>query len=201
MSNNDKTRNQSSARRDFSDEKPYNDFPCLEGQVLAPLVVKDDEMVRTFNMNQDNFKTWSFGGKRVRVAFMPVYEDQLEDMMKVFHQDVNEYLSGPKQEKLDKVSLDAMFESMTSEDASSYDPTGVPSHEEALMLMEALDELIDEVYRRNPKYGKILKLIYANIDITKQEIITELGLKKSQGYKVIHEAQEMAKIVHRELNQ
>lgn len=69
------------------------------------------------------------------------------------------------------------------------------------MLIETLEELIDVVYQRNEKYGKILKLIYQDITISKQEIIEKLGLKKTQGYAAIKKAQAMAKEVYNELNQ
>ena len=51
------------------------------------------------------------------------------------------------------------------------------------------------------KYGQILRLIYENMDIAKQDIISTLGMKKTQGYETIKKAQAMAKEVYRELNQ
>ena len=69
------------------------------------------------------------------------------------------------------------------------------------MLIETLEELIDVVYQRNEKHGKILKLIYQDVTISKQEIIEKLGLKKTQGYDAIKKAQALAKEVYNELNQ
>ena len=59
----------------------------------------------------------------------------------------------------------------------------------------------EEVECRNKKYGQILRLIYENMDIAKQDIISTLGMKKTQGYAAIKKAQAMAKEVYRELNQ
>ena len=50
------------------------------------------------------------------------------------------------------------------------------------MMLETIRELIEEVERRNKKYGQILRLIYENMDIAKQDIISTLGMKKTQGY-------------------
>ena len=69
------------------------------------------------------------------------------------------------------------------------------------MMLETIRELIEEVECRNKKYGQILRLIYENMDIAKQDIISTLGMKKTQGYAAIKKAQAMAKEVYRELNQ
>ena len=69
------------------------------------------------------------------------------------------------------------------------------------MMLETIRELIEEVERRNKKYGQILRLIYENMDIAKQDIISTIGMKKTQGYEAIKKAQAMAKEVYRELNQ
>ena len=93
------------------------------------------------------------------------------------------------------------MENMNNENKMGYDPTGISSHEEKLMLIVTLEELIDVVYQRNEKYGKILKLIYHDVTISKQDIIKKLGLKKTQGYDAIKKAHALAKEVYNELNQ
>ena len=54
-----------------------------------------------------------------------------------------------------------------------------------------IDDLIKEVATVNPKYGRILQLLYEGN--TKGEILKLLGLGKSQGYTDINSAQKMAK--------
>ena len=44
-----------------------------------------------------------------------------------------------------------MFDKMDNDENLAYDPTGFPSHEEKLMLIETLEELIDVVYQRSEK--------------------------------------------------
>lgn len=184
----------------YEEQKPYDGRLCVEGEVLAPFVIKDEAMVRVMKINRDNLRTFKFSGKPVLVGFTPVLLEEFDTMMKVFNADVHEYLSRHTKGKLDTTSLEEMME---TEDGKSngYDPTAISSHEETLMLIETIEELIDEVYQRSPKHGKILRLIYGNYEITKQEIIARLGMKKTQGYEAIKRAQAMAKEVYRELNQ
>lgn len=184
----------------YEGQKPYDGRLCVEGEVLAPFVIKDEAMVRVMKINRDNLRTFKFSGKPVLVGFTPVPLEEFDTMMKVFNADVHEYLSRHTKGKLDTTSLEEMME---TEDGKSngYDPTAISSHEETLMLIETIEELIDEVYQRSPKHGKILRLIYGNYEITKQEIIARLGMKKTQGYEAIKRAQAMAKEVYRELNQ
>ena len=113
--------------------------------------------------------------------------------------DVNEYLN--RFTKGNDLSLDEMLDKMSNNEEVGFDPTGVDSHEEIIMMLETIRELIEEVERRNKKYGQILRLIYENMDIAKQDIISTLGMKKTQGYEAIKKAQVMAKEVYRELNQ
>lgn len=79
-------------KHDFSNEKSYNDIPCQEGEILAPMVVKDNTMVQTFQMNPENLKTWRFGGHPVRVAFISVVQEQFDTTMKIFNWEVREIL-------------------------------------------------------------------------------------------------------------
>ncbi|MFX3850366.1 hypothetical protein [Streptococcus suis] len=153
------------------------------------------------DVNRDNLKTFNIYGKRILVGFVPVEREEFTNALRVFNMDTNEYLSRYSKGKHDDLSLDEMFEKMDNDEKFGYDPTGIPSHEEKLMLIETLEELIEVVYQRNEKCGKILKLIYHDVTISKQEIIEKLGLKKTQGYDAIKKAHALAKEVYNELNQ
>ena len=185
----------------YEGQKSYDDRLCVEGEVLAPFVIKEENrMVRVMKINRDNLRTFKFGGKPVLVGFIPVQLEDFDVTMKVFNADVHEYLSRYTKGKLDTTSLEKMMETDDGK-SNGYDPTAISSHEETMMLIETIEELIEEVYQRSPKHGKILRLIYGNYEITKQEIIARLGMKKTQGYEAIKKAQAMAKEVYRELNQ
>lgn len=183
----------------YENEKPYNDVPCEPNQVLAPFVIRDKEMRQSKDINPKNLKTFKFYGKAVLVAFVPVNIEDFDNVIKIFNMDVNKYLN--RYTKSNDLSLDEMLDKMSNNEEVGFDPTGVDSHEEIIMMLETIRELIEEVERRNKKYGQILRLIYENMGIAKQDIISTLGMKKTQGYEAIKKAQAMAKEVYRELNQ
>ncbi|MBM7314341.1 hypothetical protein JN540_02660 [Streptococcus suis] len=201
MSNNEQNRNSKYTPESYHNEKPYNDIPCEEGEVLVPIVVMNNDMIKAMGINRSNMKTARMkNGSRVPVAYAPVKLEHFDNALKIYYKDVNIYLNQFKRDS-DVLSLEEMMENMNNENKMGYDPTGIPSHEEKLMLIVTLEELIDVVYQRNEKYGKILKLIYQDVTISKQEIIEKLGLKKTQGYDAIKKAHALAKEVYNELNQ
>ena len=201
MSINEQNRNSKYTLESYRDEKPYNDIPCEEGEVLIPIVVMNNDMIKAMGINRSNMKTARMkNGSRVPVAYAPVKLEHFNNALKIYYKDVNIYLNQYKSDSA-VLSLEEMMENMNNENKMGCDPTGIPSHEEKLMLIVTLEELIDVVYQRNEKYGKILKLIYDDFTISKQEIIKKLGLKKTQGYDAIKKAHALAKEVYNELNQ
>lgn len=201
MSINEQNRNSKYTPESYHNEKPYNDIPCEEGEVLVPIVVMNNDMIKAMGINRSNMKTARMkNGSRVPVAYAPVKLEHFDNALKIYYKDVNIYLNQFKSDS-DVLSLEEMMENMNNENKKGSDPTGISSHEEQLMLIETLEVLIDVVYQRNEKYGKILKLIYHDFTISKQEIIEKLGMKKTQGYDAIKKAQALAKEVYNELNQ
>ncbi|HFI0153097.1 TPA: hypothetical protein ACGO8O_002438 [Streptococcus suis] len=201
MTTNDKNTNSRYTPDRYKSEKSYNGVEPTDSQVLVPFVIRDKAMLVNKDVNRDNLKTFNIYGKRILVGFVPVERVEFTNALRVFNMDTNEYLSRHSKGKHDGLSLDEMFEKMDNDEKFGYDPTGIPSHEEKLMLIETLEELIDIVYQRNERYGKILKLIYQDVTISKQEIIEKLSLKKTQGYDAIKKAHALAKEVYNELNQ
>ncbi|HHT7647066.1 TPA: hypothetical protein ACU0L0_000433 [Streptococcus suis] len=201
MSNKEQNRNSKYTPDRYQSEKSYNGVEPTDTQVLAPFVIRDKAMLASKDVNRDNLKTFNIYGKKILVGFVPVEREEFTNALRVFNMDTNEYLSRHSKGKHDDLSLDEMFDKMDNDEKFGYDPTGISSHEEKLMLIETLEELIDVVYQRNEKYGKILKLIYKDVTISKQEIIDKLGMKKTQGYDAIKKAHALAKEVYKELNQ
>ena len=201
MTTNDKNTNSKYTPDRYQSEKSYNDVEITDSQVLVPFVIRDKAMLVNKDVNRDNLKTFNIYGKRILVGFVPVEREEFANVLRVFNMDTNEYLSRHSKGKHDDLSLDEMLQNMDNDEKFGYDPTGIPSHEEKLMLIETLEELIDVVYQRNEKYGKILKLIYHDFTISKHEIIEKLGMKKTQGYDAIKKAHALAKEVYKELNQ
>jgi hypothetical protein len=188
--------------RDFSSEKTYNDILCPEGYLIVPIVVKDKKMVLNNQMNTNNFKTWKFGGRPVTVAFTIVPFDDFESAMKVFSMEVNEYLSRHTTPKNQCLSLEQFYEDMSeqNDETTGFEPAISESEIEKLFLMVSLDELISEVERFDAQCGKVLRLIYSDVEISKKEIFEKLGLGKTRGYEVVNKAHTLAKETYFKLN-
>jgi len=197
----DKT-SQPNTNRDFSFEKTYNDIPCPDGCLIAPIVVQDKKMVTNNKMNTNNFKTWKFGGYPVTVAFTAVLAEEFDNAMKIFNIKVKEYLSRYTKPKNQDLSLDKFYEDMYDEkdEVTGFDPAITNSEVEKLFLMASLVELISEVERLDAQCGKVLHLIYSDVDISKKEIFEKLGLSKTRGYEIVNKAHTLAKETYFKLN-
>ena len=160
--------------------RSYNNLPLQPGECLVPIRV-DWEMVKHFNMCQDNLETWHIGPNKVLVAFAPVKIEDKPVALKQFNADVREHFA----------SLDQFMDEATSEDGKGFEPASPENLEETVMLRMIIQDLLKKIHESNPKYGRILDLICK--DYTKGQILDELSLGKSQGYADIKAAQALAK--------
>ena len=87
------TENQQSTNdnHNYDNRRSYNNFPLNPGECLVPIRV-DWEMVKHFNMCQDNLETWHIGPNKVLVAFAPVKIEDKPAALKQFNADVREHL-------------------------------------------------------------------------------------------------------------
>ena len=178
----------------YSNKRSYNNQAVQSGYYLVPFLVHDWNEVKAMNYCRENLENWHFNGVKVLVAFAPVSESQFPSMMKLFWKDVREYISDLGINP-DILSYDKMLEDISSEDANGYDPAQFESLEETILLKIMIEDLISEVERLNPRYGRILRLIQA--DKSRSEILNiiqdEFALKKTQGYSEISAAQKLAR--------
>ena len=162
----------------YDNRRSYNNLPLQPGECLVPIRV-DWEMVKHFNMCQDNLETWRIGPNKVLVAFAPVKIENKPAALKQFNTDVREHFASFKTD--DVLSLDQFMDEAASAE----------NLEETVMLRMIIQDLLKKIHEINPKYGRILDLI--SEDYTKGQILDELGLGKSQGYADIKAAQALAK--------
>ena len=184
------TENQKSTNdnHNYDNRRSYNTLPLHEGECLVPIRV-DWEMVKHFNMCQDNLETWHIGPNKVLVAFAPVAIEGKAAAIKNFYRDVREYFASFHTD--DTLSLDQFLEEAASDDGKGFEPASPENLEETVILRMVIQDLLKKIHELNPKYGRILDLICE--DYTKGQIIEELHLGKSQGYETIKAAQELAK--------
>ena len=178
----------------YSDKRSYNNLPVPEGQYLAPFLVHNWDEVKAMNYHRESLETWHFSGIAVLVAFTPVTAEQFPGTMKLFWSDVRTYIAALKKDP-NILSYDKMLEDMMSEDGNGYDPAQTESLENTTLLGLIIDDLIHQVREMNPRYGRILDLLKQ--EYTKGEILdsllSEYGIKKTQGYSEIKAAQKLAK--------
>jgi hypothetical protein len=172
----------------YDNRRSYNNLPLHQGECLVPIRV-DWEMVKHFNMCQDNLETWHIGSNKVLVAFAPVAITDKPAAIKSFYRDVREHFASFHTD--DTLSLDQFKEDAESEDSTGFEPASPENLEESVMLRMIINDLLKQVHIINPKYGRILDLICE--DYTKGQILDELNLGKSQGYADIKAAQALAK--------
>ena len=178
----------------YSNKKPYNNLPVAEGLFLAPFLVRDWNEVKQMDYQHDNIETWHFSGIGVLVAFTPVTKEQFPVTMKLFWRDVHDHIASLRA-KTNELSYDKLLDDMYSDDGTGYDPAQTSSLEDTTLLAIMIDDLIQEVAQRNPRYGHILQLIkqqYTRGEIL-DVILPEYGLRKTQGYSEIKSAQRLAK--------
>ena len=176
------------ANHNYDNRRSYNNLPLQPEECLVPIRV-DWEMVKHFNMCQDNLETWHIGPNKVLVAFAPVKIEDKPAALKQFNADVREHFASFKSD--DVLSLDQFMDEATSEDGKGFEPASPENLEETVMLRMIIQDLLKKIHEINPKYGRILDLICE--DYTKGQILDELGLGKSQGYADIKAAQALAK--------
>ena len=176
------------ANHNYDNRRSYNNLPLQPGDCLVPIRV-DWEMVKHFNMCQDNLETWHIGPNKVLVAFAPVKIEDKPAALKHFNADVREHFASFKSD--DVLSLDQFMDEAASEDSKGFEPASPENLEETVMLRMIIQNLLKKIHEINPKYGCILDLICE--DYTKGQILDELGLGKSQGYADIKAAQALAK--------
>lgn len=97
----------------YDNRRSYSNLPLNPGECLVPIRV-DWEMVKHFNMCQDNLETWHIGPNKVLVAFAPVKIENKPAALKQFNTDVREHFASFKSD--DVLSLDQFMDEATSED-------------------------------------------------------------------------------------
>ncbi|MBR1635701.1 MAG: hypothetical protein IJ682_11670 [Lachnospiraceae bacterium] len=182
----------------YGNKKPYNNIPPATGEELAPILMTK-EMFKDRSIIKDNIETWNIHGHRIPVAFAPIAEGTLDSWMKFFNAQVRTYIGTggtsdfPKENgHEDDLSYDKFQEDAAAdEDSDGFELADLTSLEDTVLLGIIIKDLIAEVKKANPKYGRILELLGMNY--SKGQILKELKLGKSQGYEDIKAAQKMAR--------
>lgn len=185
----------------YGNKKPYNNIAPAANEELAPILMTK-EMFKDKSIIRDNIETWNIHGHKIPVAFAPIEAGTLDNWMKFFNAQVRTYIGTggtsdfPKENGHEEdLSYDKFLDDAEgNEDSDGFDPGQTASLEDSVLLGIIIKDLISDVKKANPKYGRILELLGQNR--SKGQILKELKLGKSQGYADINAAQAMARSLY-----
>ena len=140
----------------YDNRRSYSNLPLNPGECLVPIRV-DWEMVKHFNMCQDNLETWHIGPNKVLVAFAPVKIENKPAALKQFNTDVREHFASFKSD--DVLSLDQFMDEATSEDSKGFEPASPENLEETVMLRMIIQDLLKKIHEINPKHAPLFRYI------------------------------------------
>lgn len=182
-------------RFSLCEQTSFNGVPCEENEVLLPVVLSEDmvETLKCSGFNKKYAKTWKFRGvkKKVPVAFVPWAKELEEEGIKLFYEQVSDYLKRFDYDK-NVVSLDELEESEKEDDSLNKkrkrfkkDPLGTRKFDEAEIYKYALAYLLKRLEEIDPTYAEYI--FWKEQGYNKKEVleILNLGVKKSQAYDII----------------
>ena len=156
----------------------YNNTPLKENETLVPMRLTW-EALRDYGISQENYRTWNMAGVAFPVIYTAIPTVNAEDYMKMFWQDVNDFLDDYRtrteaQKKYIPVSLDELDADSGNEPASNSTPDDIVASKMQLVdLFKYLTEL-------DPGFARVVELRLSGYD--KKEIFETIGKGKSQGY-------------------
>ena len=156
-----------------------------------------EESLKKDGLKKEYLETWTFGTKKVHVAFMPVIKGQKEEYFEeIFNKDVKRFITNNADDISGLPSLDEILNKVNDEEESTWDPTGTTYYDDFQFGLSVIEMLIDDVAAQNPDMGKIIRLLADGYQ--KKEIleIVKLGKGKTQGYAFIDKAQSIAKEIY-----
>ena len=185
--------------RDFSNRTSFNGSPCRPNQELVPVVLNKEKRraLEKDGLKEEYLETWTFGTKKVPVAFMSVIKGQKEEYFEeIFNKDVKRFITKNAEDLSGLPSLDEILNKVNDEDESAWDPTGTTYYDDLQIGLSVIKMLIDDVAAKNPDMGKIIRLLADGYQ--KKEIleIVKLNKGKTQGYDFIKKAQSLAKEIY-----
>lgn len=159
----------------YDNRRGYNNLPLQPGECLVPIRV-DWEMVKHFNMCQDNLETWHIGPNKVLVAFAPVKIEDKPAALKQFNADVREHFASFKSD--DVLSLDQFMDEATSEDGKGFEPASPENLEEE--KNGSYKGLTEARRRANKKYNDRFVEIKVRVTPEKRAIIKDHAEKMGE---------------------
>lgn len=157
-----------------------------KGEVLAPMFVQDYYMSSEYSgLIRGTFRQCRIMSIPILTAFVPVAEEEYEQMVWWYNNSVNDYLKDFRKPKKNTSEIE--------KDLAIADE-GI----ELYLVMDQLDFLKAKLAATNFQAPEILDMLFEGYE--NKEIFEYLGVKKSAGYKKVNNAQKEGLKLYKELN-
>lgn len=166
----------------------------LEGEVLAPMFVQGYYMSSSYSgLIRGTFRQCRIMGIPILTAFVPVAEEEYEQMVKWYNSSVNDYLKDFRKPNKNALEVSS-WEAFTEKQDLAIADEGI----ELYLVMDQFEFLKDKLAETNFDAREILDMLFEGYE--NKEIFEILGVKKSAGYKKVNKTQKEGLELYKELN-
>ncbi|WP_164683127.1 hypothetical protein [Streptococcus hyointestinalis] len=166
----------------------------LEGEVLAPMFVQGYYMSSSYSgLIRGTFRQCRIMGIPILTAFVPVAEEEYEQMVWWYNNSVNDYLKDFRKPNKNAPEISS-WEAFTEKQDLVIADEGI----ELYLAMEQFDYLKTILAESNYQAPEILEMLLEGYEY--KEIFEKLGVKKSAGYKKVNKVQKDGLELYKELN-
>ncbi|HEL2361513.1 TPA: hypothetical protein TZR59_001681 [Streptococcus suis] len=165
-----------------------------EGEVLAPMFVQDYYMTSHHSgLLRGTFRQCRIMGIPILTAFVPVAEEEYEQMVWWYNNSVNDYLKDFRKssKNVPKVSS---WEAFTEKQDLPVIDDGI----EFYLFMDQFEFLKSKLAESNFQAPEILEMLFKGYE--NKEIFEKLGVQKSAGYKKVNNTKKEGIELYKELN-
>ena len=165
-----------------------------EGEVLAPMFVQDYYMSSCYSgLLRGTFRQCRIMGIPILTAFVPVAEEDYEQMVWWYNNSVNDYLKDYRKPSKNAPKVSS-WEAFTEKQDLQIIDEGI----ELYLFMEQFEFLKAKLAKSNFQAPDILEMLFDGYEI--KEIFEKLGVQKSAGYKKVNNTKKEGIELYKELN-
>lgn len=175
------------------------DVDVLPDEVLAPMLIEDEDKFVGMNLKNHTLKMHTRAGKRYRVAFVPVKAEAYELMEKEYNRALNNYLDNYRRPRSKFAPEFTSYEDWVT--GNDFKDTGVTTDIDNYLVSEMLVDLFEEVDKLNTKFTKLFSALVDNdSEFGKDEVFEQAGMKRSTAYNHLPKLRQLVKQILEVIN-
>ncbi|MBO4125907.1 hypothetical protein [Streptococcus suis] len=165
-----------------------------ESEVLAPMFVQDYYMTSHHSgLLRGTFRQCRIMGISILTAFVPVAEEEYEQMVWWYNNSVNDYLKDFRKPIKNAPKISS-WEAFTEKQDLPVIDDGI----EIYLFMDQFEFLKSKLAESNFQAPEILEMLFDGYE--NKEIFEKLGVQKSAGYKKVNNTKKEGFELYKELN-